>query len=375
MKIVQVIPSIEAESSGPSHSVPALCMGLVRAGGELSLYCVGKRPSRDVGFRVVACRGWAFPHPHLGRSPEMLARLREECQTADIIHNNSLWMLPNVYAAMARRGTRCKLVMQPRGTLSAWALNRSRWKKRLMGVWGQYAAMREADMWVASSRAEYEDIRRLGYRQPVVVLPNGIDVPSRVCPKAENRRLAFLSRIHPVKGVDLLLKAWRQVQDDFAEWNLQIAGPLNDYARQMEELGRQLGCRRCRFVGEVTGAAKQDFYGGSECLVLPTHSENFGMVVAEALANGTAVICSKGAPWAGLEDHGCGAWIDLGVEPLAAAFRHVLSKSRQELAEMGARGRAWMRRDFGWDGIGARMLLAYAWLLGRGDRPEWVMED
>lgn len=375
MKIVHVIPSIEAESSGPSHSVPALCRGLVHAGGNLSLYCIGRKSLQDFGFRVVECRGKAFPSPRLGRSPEMMSCLQKECRTADVIHNNGLWMLPNVYASIARRGTRCKLVMQPRGTLSAWALNRSKWKKRLMGIYGQYAAMRDADMWVVTSQAEYEDVRRLGYRQPIAVLPNGVDVPPVASPKFERRCLAFLSRIHPKKGVDVLLKAWRIVQEEFATWDLRIAGPMNDYARQMEDFGSRLGCRRCYFVGEVTGKAKLDFYGGSECLVLPTYSENFGMVVAEALASGTAVICSKGAPWAGLEDHGCGAWVDIGVEPLVVALRRILSKSRQELVEMGSRGRAWMTRDFGWDEIGVKMFLAYAWLLGERDKPEWVVED
>lgn len=375
MKIIQVVPSIEAEASGPSYSVPSLCAGLAHAGGEVSLYCVGKKPLRDFCFRVVECAGKSFPHPQLGRSPEMLESLRRECMTADVIHNNSLWMLPNIYPAVAKRGTRCKLVTQPRGTLSAWALRRSSWKKRLIGVCGQYAAMRRTDLWVATSQEEYNDIRRLGYRQPIVILPNGVDVPASVRPKDERRRLVFLSRIHPTKGVDVLLRAWRNVQDEFGAWDLWIAGPKNGYAQQMEALGERLGCRRCQFVGEFNGLAKQDLYGGSECLVLPTHSENFGMVVAEALANGTAVICSKGAPWAGLNDYGCGAWIDIGVEPLIAAFRKFLAKPRQEFIEMGIRGREWMRREFSWDKIGSQMLLSYEWLLGRGDKPQCVWED
>ena len=118
MRIIQVIPSVSAESSGPSYSVPAMCLGLKHAGCEVSLHFVGATTKRKFPYATLAHKLHAFPHPALGRSPEMLAALRLECQSAQIIHNNSLWMMPNIYPAWAKRGTRCKLVNQPRGTLS-----------------------------------------------------------------------------------------------------------------------------------------------------------------------------------------------------------------------------------------------------------------
>jgi len=282
--------------------------------------------------------------------------------------------MPNIYAESARRKSRCKLVVMPRGTLSAWSLRRSRWKKLL--AWyllGQRAALQNADLLIATCDAEYQEIRAFGLRQPVAVVPNGIDIQERVYPKAARRKLLFLSRIHPKKGVDILLKVWKQLHQSFPEWDLMIAGPLNnEYAQNMIRFSEQLGCERVCFCGEVRGEAKSALLGECEILVLPTHSENFGMVVAEALAAGTAVICSHGAPWQGLDNHQCGLWIELGEESLLKSLEKTMRSSRTELTEMGLRGREWMRQDFSWEEIGREYMAAYCWLLGNGEKPKFI---
>ena len=129
-KIIQVVPSIGKESSGPSYSVPALCRGLVKNGCNLELHTLSPKPDKDFGFPIIAHRRHVFPLKVIGRSPEMLHELIAACQSADIIHNHSFWMMPNIYPALARRESKCRLVNQPRGTLSKWALENSKWRKR-----------------------------------------------------------------------------------------------------------------------------------------------------------------------------------------------------------------------------------------------------
>lgn len=382
-KVIQVVPSIGAESSGPSYSVPAMCRGLQSAGCEVSLHFVGTMPKRRFRFPVFAYKAHRFPHSALGRSPEMLSALQRECNSAQIIHNNSLWMMPNIYPAIAKRGTNCKLVMQPRGTLSEYALSRSKWKKRLIGWCGQYAALRAADMWVATAESEYEDIRRAGYAQPVAILPNGIDLPTddivgrNVKGCGGRRRMFFLSRIHPKKNVEMLLRCWAGLEGKFPDWELSIVGPdkNNAYADNMKVLAKRLGCCHVRFEGEINGGAKYKFMAESDCEILPTHSENFGMVVAESLACGTPVICSHGAPWSGLDLNGCGWWIPTSESDFRHCMSNVMRMPREALAEMGMNGREWMARDFSWDAIGHEMALAYKWLCEGGEKPSCVRID
>ena len=381
MRIIQVIPSIGDESSGPSYSVPRLCCGLVENGCNVSLHFVGRIPTREFSFPVHAYPVKRFPHPRIGRSPEMLEGLKEACKQTDIIHNNSFWMFPNVYPAMATKGSKCKLVNAPRGTLAEWSLKHHWLQKKLFGWFGgQYTAMAATDMWHATCMKEYEEIRALGYRQPVAIVPIGMDVPEVDVFNAEaqrsreaevrRKRIVFFGRLHKVKGVGRLVRAWERVARD--GWELVIAGPDCGMLEELKGLVAERRLPRVSFVGEINGQAKYEFLANADIYVLPSDTENFGVTVAEALVSGTPVIASRGTPWQGLEREKCGRWVPVGEEPLAASLKEMMAMSDEERATMGARGREWIRRDFSWMGIGAKMKAAYEWLLGSGDRPGWV---
>lgn len=382
MKVIQNVAGIDGESSGTSYAVPGLCRALKRNEVDVTLLAPGKIPDLDYGFSVHGFERNDFPFVTLGRATGMLRYLRQNVHSVDVVHTNGLWLMTNVYPYWATRKTGCKFVIQPHGTLSRWALRNSRWKKRLFGWVMQYDAMRHADMWVATADTEYEDIRRLGYRQPVCVLPNGIDLPSEKEVEAmkvgrtSRRRMYFLSRIHPKKNVDLLLKVWARLEHKFPDWDLSIVGPDkgNPYADAMKGLAKGLGCRRVSFEGEIIGEAKLKFVAKSECVVLPTFSENFGMVIAEALACGVPAICSHGAPWEGLNTEKCGWWVPTTEQDFERALSEAMLKSREELVAMGGRGREWMQRDFSWDGIGMKMKVAYEWLCNGGECPKWVRQ-
>ncbi len=390
MKVIQIVPSIAAESSGPSYSVPALCQGLISVGCEVSLHFLDDVPPQlsHISYQVTSYPRRELGLKNLGRSPAMLAGLMETARTSDIIQNNSLWMMPNVYPSwIVRRlrrenlNTRLKLVTAPRGTLASWSLAKGKCKKRIFGALLQYPALRLTDMFHATSEKEYEEIRALGYRQPVAIVPIGMDLPE-ISLNAEKqrrrdaerlRRILFFGRLHKVKGVDRLLLAWEKVVKD--GWELVIAGPDCGMLEELKGIVAERKLSRVSFVGEINGPAKYEFLAGGDIYVLPSDTENFGVTVAEALASGTPVIASQGTPWQGLERERCGSWVPIGVEPLAAALREMMAMSDEERAAMGARGREWIRRDFSWKGIGAKMKAAYEWLLGQGEKPEWVRVD
>lgn len=378
MKVLQIVPDIKEEASGPSYSVPALCASLCGAGCDVELHFTGLMPDRDLHCPAFAYPTSKFPHKRVARSPEMLAALRHRCKVADVIHSHSIWMYPNVYPAWAKKETKCKLVTAPRGTLSKWSLAHHSLRKKLFGIYAQYAALRATDMWHATCDEEYEEIRTAGYGQPVVILPNGVDLPNTgLLEKASRRRMFFLSRIHPKKNLEMLIRCWSRLEGDFLDWDLSIVGPdkNNRYADDMKALANTLGCQRVFFEGEKNGEDKYLFMAESECEILPTHSENFGMVVAESLACGTPVICSRGAPWKNLEKEKCGWWIEAEDVAFENVMRDVMSMHRETLCEMGKRGRDWVVRDFSWKSIGNKMKTAYEWLLGKGDKPEWVVVD
>jgi glycosyltransferase involved in cell wall biosynthesis len=214
----------------------------------------------------------------------------------------------------------------------------------------------------------------MSFRQPVAIIPNGVDIPLfKEAPASEVRTLLFLGRIHPIKGIDILLKAWQVVSPHYREWRLRLVGPDDGgYLRTMQALAAELGLDRVEFCGPLYGEAKLRAYQEADLFVLPTHSENFGVSVAEVLAAGTPAIVSKGAPWKGLETQGAGWWIDIGVDPLIACLEKALRCSSSELVSIGQRGRAWMEKEFSWPRIGQMMGQTYHWILQGDSVPPWI---
>jgi glycosyltransferase involved in cell wall biosynthesis len=378
MHAIHVVPHIAHEASGPSITVPALCDALGRVGVDVRLHVLhGDGLHRPRGrFEVVEHAAVGPFKRRLGLSPSMLRALRDEAKNAEIIHNHSFWMMPNVYAGWAVANTRCALVESPRGVLSHWALAHGGAKKRIMWLTLQRPSADRARLFHATAESEALEIRAAGFRQPIAIVPNGIHVPASIdrSPSLGTRkRLVYLGRIHPKKGVDHLLRAWTEVAPQHADWELVLIGPDDDeHTARYRALAGEIGAPRTTFLGPRYGQDKREELARASLFVLPTHSENFGLVVAEALASAVPVIVSKGAPWGGVVPERCGWWIDIGVEPLVRSLRDALATSEQELAEMGRRGRAWMLREYSWEDVGRKMAAAYEWTLGGGPRPDFI---
>src|SRR5262249_46374417 len=250
-------------------------------------------------YQVHPHPAWHFPG-RLGVSPAMRRALWREAGAGEGVPNHGLWMMPNLYPAWAGQGRACRLITSPRGTLSPWARRRSVWLKRLMWLFGQGRAIRASHGFHATAENEYHDIRAAGLRGPVAIVPNGIDIgpePDHAPTDNGRRRLLFVGRLPPLKGIDRLLQAWHRVQAGCPTWELQLVGDGEPaHVKQLKQMADHLGVRRATFFGPAFGVDKRRQYQQAELFVLPTHSENFGLVVAEALAHGVPAIVTKGAP-------------------------------------------------------------------------------
>lgn len=381
MRVIHVVPAITNEASGPSYSVVRLCESLIAQGEEVELVALDLGPMQAPPAFLETFPIGLGPR-RLGRSPAMHRWLIEQVRSksVDLLHNHGMWQMNAVYPGWAARKGNIKLVVSPRGAFSEWAMQYGSVMKKVFWPAFQRPVLECASCFHATAESEYEDIRRLGFRQPVAIIPNGIDIPA-VMPKkySELRTLLFLGRLHPVKGLNMLLPAWGEVQDHFPDWQLVIAGSddsyygKSGYLEELQRLSNQLDLKRVKFVGELRGMEKLQTYQDAELFVLPSYSENFGVTVAEALAMGTPAIVSKGAPWGGLAAQRAGWWIDVGWAPLAACLEDALSLSHGDLDAMGLRGRDWMESEFSWGHIGEHMADTYRWLLDASlPVPAWV---
>lgn len=380
MRVAHVVSDLGNPAAGTRYAVLRLAAALAVTGVAVRVHALQPIPDdlEAADADVVGYPALAIV-PRLGISPAMRRGLARA--GADLLHSNGVWTMPNAYAGMIARRRRLPLVVSPHGMFSRWALGRSRARKQL--AWwglGQRRAVVAATCFHATSESEAQDIRRLGLRQPIAVIPNGVDLPAatraQAAPPYGPRRLLFLSRIHPKKGIPVLLRAWQRVEPSHPDWELVVAGPDEGrHLAQMRALASRLGLPRVSFPGPAYGAAKDALFRAADLFVLPTRSENFGVAVAEALAYGVPVITTTAAPWAGLEEHGCGWWIELSEPRLAEALRAAMGLPQARRADMGGRGRRWMGQSFGWDRIATQMKSVYEWRLGGGPPPACIVTD
>ena len=378
LRVVHTVASLASDFGGPSRSVTLLSDALARAGAAVEIVTVHSegdqiRPREArVGVRVASPPGLGGL---AGRPSPFQAKVEAAAGGAAVVHDHGLWLPANRVAALAARTLGSPFVLSPKGMLSERALRVSRAKKALAWPLYQRRTLRQANAFAVSSEAEVGDLRRLGFMQPAAFIRYGVDLPAPVpAPSVGGPRTAlYLSRLHPIKGLPDLVAAWADVRPE--GWHLVIAGPDEGGHRAEVECQVQAAglSGAVSFVGPVADDAKWDAYQAADLFVLPTHSENFGIVVAEALAAGLPVLTTRGAPWEALATHRCGWWTETGADPIAQALREATATPPEALRAMGARGRAYVEAHLSWDRAAAEHLALYRWLLGTGPRPNFVV--
>jgi len=293
---------------------------------------------------------------------------------ADLLHTHGLWQHPSWIALKWKARHHRPHVCSPRGMLETWAWNHKRWKK-LPVWWGlEKRNLQSAALLHATSDMEAASFRARGLTAPIAIIPNGVIIPGTTARFSNRSKVAlFLSRIHPKKGLRMLLEAWAWVRP--RGWQLHIVGPDEDGHRaELERLVAALHLGEVvRFDGQLLGMEKERAFEEAQLFILPTHSENFGIAVAEALAHGLPVITTHGAPWGLLQQRNCGWWVPATRDGLAAALDDATRRTPEELRVMGQHGREVVEERFLWPVIVRDMLSVYLWLLGQGERPRCIV--
>ena len=374
--MILLTATLSPAAGGLATSVPGLVWELVRQGADV--HVVGLEDP----VAPKAAQSWG-PVVHVRPSHPLLAfRYASDLEATlarlapRLIDVQGLWTYPSLANFRYHRRAGTPYVITPRGMLDPWARERSAWKKRLARLWFEDDHLRRAHCLRATAEMEAEHFRSFGLRNPIAIVPNGIDVPETLIPRPTNdrRRLLFLSRVHPKKGLPHLLRAWAAIEAHRPDWDLVIAGPDElGHTAEMQAMAKRLGIKRMEWRDAVHGDDKSILYRSADLFVLPTHAENFGLVLAEALAHEVPVITTRNAPWEGLRSHGCGWWIDLVEECLRDTLLEATNQPRAALWQMGMRGRAWMQRDFSWGYVAEQMNEVYTWVVSGGPPPTSIM--
>lgn len=365
IRAVHVIAGLGTQYGGPSLYVPSLCAALASVGCDATILTISGADSvAGPGINAFAPDFANVPiFGALRSSSGMRAALGQATRNADVVHAHGLWLMPNVYAGRAASRARKPLIVTPHGSLAPAALQRSKIRKKVFWRWLQRPAYLDAFAWHATSAAESADIAAFGVTAPVATIPVGIEIPNEVArhdPVKSRRKLLFLSRLHPHKNLDLLIDVWRRLAPRHLNWDLIIAGSGDDrHVRSFIDRAAAIEHSRITFAGHVGPQDKAMLLRESDLFVLPSRSESFGIVVAEALASGLPAVVTRGAPWELLDSKGCGWWVEESRDALELALDKAMRCSVFERKAMGLRGRSWMEQEFGWQTIAQRMVALY----------------
>ncbi len=357
MNSCHIVPSLEARYGGPSKSVVGLASALARGGETVELLTTDPGPGwrRDEGRLGIR----AF-HRDWPGSLCASAGLRRHLMSveADVIHHHSIWLRTLHYAHCSARRKGASLVVSPRGMMDPWAWRHHSRRKAFARAVIHPGAFEGVDGWHATSAAEADSIRRLGLRQPVCVAPNGVSAPSAeesaaaaehwlgVLPRPGQRPVAlFYSRFHQKKRLLELIDVWLEFGP--RDWLLLLVGIPEEYTPKMLE-NYVLMAGQAGRVRAYDGAGQPPPYAVASLFLLPSHGENFGLSIAEALANGVPALVTDSTPWSGLNATGAGwcvPWEDFGP-----ALRAATAEGAESLRRRGAVAREWVLREYSWEG-------------------------
>jgi len=389
VKLAHILPWISRRAGGLYHSVSGLARAEATADG-MQLEVFGSRDE----FTDEDVRQWRPLTVHTARvvGPKRLCftpglRKMVEGFAPDLIHSAAVWTWQAAMVNRLHARRKVPFVLSTRGCLDGWALGRSVWKKAIALRLYQQKHFVQAACIHALNESELMSIRRFGLRNPVCVIPNGIEMPegnlqSAICsPQFGGRKvLLYLGRIHPKKGLINLIRAWSATREtmprESGDWVLVIAGwDEGGHERELQELTQQAGAQgSVLFIGPKFGEEKAALYRSCDAFILPSFSEGLPMAVLEAWAHGKPVLmtpeCNLPEGFAAgaairIEQGEDGHGIEVGLQELVQA-------STSELQAMGAKGIVVVTKRFSWPRIAQQMKSVYEWVLGGGTAPSCV---
>ena len=375
MKVLSFVTSIDLYSGGPSRSVPMLVKGLAELGVDVTLMTICSE-----NMNVHALEGTTAKlkllKPSFSRG-EIAQYLKDE--KFHLIQIQSMWDLPYHKVMVEARRLGVPYIVTPRGMLEPWSLSQKKWKKKLAWWLYQRNDVQKSVCVFTTAKMEANHVSNLGITTSKAVIPNGIETSCYPCKTSVDhvkKQVLFIGRMHVKKGIEILFDAWKRIHADYSDWQLLVVGNgETEYIQSLENRMESLGLMdSIKILPPVYGNDKIRLYQESALFCLPSFSENFGMVIAEAMSCGTPVITTTNCPWDILNETNTGWCIHLSVDNLERALREALTMSPTELYDMGQKASKLIYDNFDYRSVTRKTLCLYEWLLGGGEKPVFVYE-
>lgn len=360
MRIIQYIPGIDRTEGGTASYMQVLGKELGKIAEVHILTHLSENP-----LTIENCMVHNIPpfHPfHNGWKREVMRLMRQI--KPDIVHVNCCWTPACAAFQHLVQKVGYKVVLTPHGMLEPWIIHRHYWTRKLPALLlYQKAAIAKAVCLQATAESERDNLLKLGYNKNIHVVRLGIDAENIHMKTSwkKTHQILFLSRVHVKKGIHYLIEAACQLREELQGYKILVAGEGD--AEYVASLKQEIDAKGLQdivqLIGGVYGEQKWRLFQESDFFVLPTHSENFGLAIAESLASGTPVITTIGTPWEDLNTTNAGAWIEIGTQPLVDTLRRFLSLSDEDLKIMGKNGRNLIETKYSSKVMAKQMMKVY----------------
>lgn len=374
MRILHVIRGL-ANSSGTTHIVGPLSEAQAHLGHDVSVFFVDKPPFEAVRPRADLVRSEEFPvdflRKHPGVSFAFARALAAQIRQFDILHVHAVWNFPSACAMREAARLGVPYMVAPQGSLEPWALASGSALRRAYVANVEGPLIRRATRMQALTDNEAEQFRQFGYRGPISIIPNGVSpdwldiergsLAQELRLGEDARTLLFLSRVHPKKGLDLLLRAFALFTPAAPDVTLIVAGhdAGSGYLDQMRKLAHELKIEeKCRFIGEVSGERKRRVLAGADAFALTSHSEGLPVAVVEAMSAATPVLITPGCNVPDVRTADAGLIVAPEVNEIANGLANLFLDG-QGLRRRGENARRLAANHFTWPLIAQRTVEAY----------------
>jgi glycosyltransferase involved in cell wall biosynthesis len=384
LSILFGVGSLFKRSSGPYLTTLQTSQELRARGHDVQI--LGTRSRSESGPPI----DWAGMHtiafPKVGPdtlhfAPRASHWLRRCSLRPDVISLEGVWL--HLFGKIAHWASRQKIpyMITAHGNLNPVALRVSSWKKSLARTWFADQMLERAACFHAITEQEYRWIRDYGLKQPVCLIPNGVNLPSETAqdlpPEFQGRRTAlYIGRLHHIKGLDLLLNAWARVAEAHPDWQLIVAG--NDDGAQRDLLALRASLRleqKVQFVGPVHGEMKAAWLANCDFFVLASRSEGLAMAPLEAMSRGKPVLLTSSSNFPEAAESGAGFEVACDLDAIQRGLRAMMGKDEVQLRAMGAAGRSLVQERYNWHTVCSELEQVYGWLAGKNEAPASVRFD
>lgn len=387
-----IIENLDDSYGGPAKSVPNLAYALknICVEGELlSLLFCDDECNEVIKDKSLVWHKFRINGPTKFRFSIKLSiyLMKKINKRRDIIiHSHNIWNYISLIPLILRLKYKIDYVVSVRGSLYPWSLRQNYLVKKVAWILYQKKSLNSASFVHVTDKSELDAVRDLGITAPIAIVPNGIDIKSlntlgssfdarkNLGLNQSKKYILFMSRIHPKKGLEYIVGSWIKYANQYPEWDMIIAGPIYDdkyYENILNEVSISGLNERFHFFGMAKGRVRLDCFAASNLFVLPSHTENFGMSIVEAMASKIPVITTTGTPWSEIKEMGAGWWVELNQSNIDSALVSALECDQSRMTAMGEIGLK-IAKNYTWEMQAEKMKVLYEWVKYKSNKPDYL---